>query len=126
MKSTKFIKAGPHLPVKDLRLTLEYYRDQLGFVEEWTWGNLDGGIRRDDLRLLFVENKEFADTINNQAHRLALIWFVEHIDDIFIEFKNRGIEITDEIQAHPYGLKEFAFIDINGYYIRVAENIGEH
>ena len=48
-------------------------------------------------------------------------FFVENIDEIFEEFRNRQIEIADELKLHPYGLREFSFIDINGYYIRVTE-----
>jgi len=117
----KFIKCSPHLPVKNLKLTLEYYRDKLGFTDEWTFGEKDGGICRDDLRLLFAEDKEFTNDINNQDHRLPLMWFVDDIDAIYEEFKERDIEIADELRIHPYGLREFAFIDINGYYIRIAE-----
>ena len=120
-KPKKFLKPLPHLPVKNLQLTLEYYRDKLGFTDEWTFGETDGGIRRDDLRLLFAEDKEFTNDMNNKNHRLPLIWFVDNIDEIYEEFKQRTIELRDELRTHAYGLREFAFIDINGYYIRVAE-----
>jgi uncharacterized glyoxalase superfamily protein PhnB len=125
MKTNKFIKSGPHLPVKNLRLTIDYYRDKLGFTDEWVFGDKDGGIRRDDLRLLFAEDTEFTNDINNKKHRLPLMWFVDNIDDIFAEFKKRDIEIADDLRAYSYGLREFAFIDINGYYIRVAEGSDE-
>lgn len=125
MKAKRFIKSGPHLPVKDLRQTLDFYRDSLGFNDEWTFGDKDGGIRRDDLRLLFAEDLNFVSDINNQNHRLPLMWFVDNIDEIFSELKGRNIEIADDLRAHHYGLKEFAFIDINGYYIRVAEGVDE-
>ncbi|MBD0280290.1 MAG: hypothetical protein ICV81_20340, partial [Flavisolibacter sp.] len=59
--------------------------------------------------------------INNKQHRLPLLWFVDDIEAIYAEFKNRGIEIADDLRTHSYGLREFAFIDINGYYIRIAE-----
>lgn len=32
MKTKKFIRSGPHLPVNNSRATLEYYRDVLGFM----------------------------------------------------------------------------------------------
>lgn len=121
MKAKKFIKSVPHLPVKNLRLTLDFYRDKLGFTDEWTFGEKDGGIRRDDLRLLFAEDTAFTNDINNKQHRLPLMWFVHNIEEIFSEFKKREIELADDLRTHSYGLKEFAFIDINGYYIRVAE-----
>jgi catechol 2,3-dioxygenase-like lactoylglutathione lyase family enzyme len=127
VKAKKFIRSNPHLPVKNLRQTLDYYRDSLGFYDEWTWTDkdgheADGGIRRDDMRLLFGEDPDFVDVISSYPKsRLPLMWFVENIDEIFSEFETRGIEFTDTLRTHTYGLREFAFIDINGYYIRVAE-----
>ena len=121
MKDKKFIKSSPHLPVKNLKRTLDFYRDTPGFYEEWTWGEKDGGIRRDDMRLLFGEDPDFINTINSEKHRLPLMWFVDNIDEIFSEFQRRNIEIADTLRTHSYGRREFAFVDIKGYYIRVAE-----
>ena len=124
MPTIKFSHSNPHLPVKNLRETLDYYRDKLGFYEEWTWGEIDGGIRRDDMRLLFGEDPGFTGAINNEEQRLPLMWFVSNIEEIFSEFKERNIEIASPLAFYDHGLKEFAFIDINGYYIRVAEGTG--
>jgi catechol 2,3-dioxygenase-like lactoylglutathione lyase family enzyme len=123
MEAKTFIRSAPHLPVKNLQQTLDYYRDKLGFYDEWIFENKDGGIRRDDMRLLFTEDSTFLGDINNQKHRLPLLWFVDNIDEIFSELKKREIEIADDLKIHPYGLKEFAFLDINGYYIRVSEGV---
>jgi catechol 2,3-dioxygenase-like lactoylglutathione lyase family enzyme len=121
MKEKKFHRVSPHLPVTNLQQTLHYYRDTLGFHDEWKEGEKDGGISRDYLRLLFAEDPTFTAVINNDQHRLPLMWFVDRIEDIYAEFQARNIEIATPLALHPYGLKEFAFIDINGYYIRVAE-----
>ena len=117
------------MPVRNLEETLIYYRDTLGFYDEWTWANkdgkiTDGGIRRDDMHLLFAEDATFTNTINSyNKSRLPLLWFVDNIDDVYSEFQDKNIEVADTLRAHPYGLREFAFVDINGYYIRVAEAI---
>lgn len=130
MKVKKFIRSNPHLPVKDLQKTLDYYRNTLGFEDEWTLTDKDGyikdgGIRRNDMRLLFEEDPEFTSAINNEKHRLPLMWFVDNIDEIFSDFQKRNIEIASRLKTHSYGLREFAFIDLNGYYIRVAEGVEE-
>jgi len=123
MKAKKFIRNNPHLPVKNLQETLDYYRDVLGFCDEWTFGGGDGGIRRDDLRLLFGEDPEFTADINNPTHCLPIMWFLENIDEVYAEFQQRAITIVAPLKTHIYHLREFAFIDINGYYIRVAEGV---
>jgi|SRR6185503_12650438 len=120
MKTKKFIRSNPHLPVNNLRETLDYYRDTLGFYDEWTWADkdgalTDGGIRRDEMRLLFGQDAAFVKS------GLQLMWFVENIDEIYAEYLAKGIEIVAAPAVHSYGLHEFAFVDINGYYIRVAE-----
>jgi uncharacterized glyoxalase superfamily protein PhnB len=128
MKAKKFIRVNPQITVNNLRQTLDYYRDELGFYDEWTWTNsegniIDGGIRKDDMRLLFSEDPGLNDAINNyKKSRFPLMWFVDNIDEVFCEFQSRNIELADSLREHAYGLKEFSFIDINGYYIRVAES----
>lgn len=121
MKEKRMIRTSPHLPVRNLRETFDFYRTHLGFYEEWTFGEKDGGIRRDELRLMFAEDPDFVAAINNPNHRLPLLWFVENIDGIFVEYKEKNIELADTLRTHSYGMREFAFVDINGYYIRVAE-----
>jgi hypothetical protein len=48
---------------------------------------------------------------------------VENIDEVYNEFLERKIKIADPLRKPPHGLREFAFIDINGYYFRVAEDV---
>jgi uncharacterized glyoxalase superfamily protein PhnB len=121
VKPKKFIRSVPHLPVRNLQETLNYYRDILGFHDEWTFDEKDGGIQRDDMRMLFGENADHVNSVNNPSQRLPLVWFVENIESIYKEFQDRKIKIESPLTEHPYGMKEFAFIDINGYYIRVSE-----
>jgi hypothetical protein len=124
-KAIKFIRNTPQLPVKNLRMTLDYYLDKLGFTDEWVFGDKDGGLRKVELRLLFGEDSAFTNDVNNQQHRLSLMWFVDNIENVFLEYQRRNVELADGLRVHAYGLREFAFFDINGYYIRVAEPIQE-
>ena len=83
MKTKKFIRNNPHLPVKNLRETLTYYHDTLGFYDEWTWANKDGeikdgGRRREDMRLLFGEDPGFTDAVNNRDSKNML---AQHPED---------------------------------------------
>lgn len=124
MKPPKFHKTTPFLPVIDLQETLSFYRDKLGFYDEWVWEVIDGGIRRDEMRLIFQQSPEYTRLINSEHHWFVLIWFVDNVDEIYNELKQK-VEIFSDIGNRPWGIREFSIKDVNGYEIRVAEGIGE-
>lgn len=120
VKSKKFYGINQFIPVKNLKATLDFYRDKLGFYDEWTWNDLDGGIQRDEMRLLFSEESVYRDSFNKDF-RYVQLWFVDNIDQVFKEYRNRGINIVQEIENKTWGTREFIFSDLNGHLIRVAE-----
>jgi uncharacterized glyoxalase superfamily protein PhnB len=123
MKQKKFNRLNAFIPVRDIQETLSYYRDTLGFYEEWTMGT-DGGIRRDDMRVIFCQDPDYLSSINNETYSFTLIWFVDNIDEIYKEFKEeRKIRIAADIENKPWGIREFSIHDINGYLIRISEGI---
>ena len=114
-----FYKTVPFLPVKDLEETVRYYKDELGFTDEWFWGNppTDAGCHRDELSLLFNQNLALAERIEG----FELMMFVDDVDGIYAEFKdNPAIEITSPIKNEPWGIREFTIRDINGYFLRIS------
>ena len=122
MKTKKFNRLNAFIPVRDIRETLDYYKNTLRFSEEWTMGT-DGGLCRDDLRLIFCQDPEYTAHINNDTYSFVLIWFVDNVDDIYLEYKEKGIPITNDIENKPWGIREFTIRDINGYNIRISEAI---
>jgi hypothetical protein len=123
MKEKQFTRLNAFIPVNDIHETLNYYRDRLGFYEEWTM-DTDGGIRRDSMRLIFKQDPDYVSVLNNETYRFVLIWFVENVDEIYKEFKEeRKIIIVSDIENKPWGIREFSIYDINGYLIRISEGI---
>lgn len=127
MKEKYFDHTVPFLPVRDLQETIGYYRDTLGFTDEWFWENTDAGIARDDMHMLFSRNPPFVEAIRAAGGErgFEVMWFVDNVDEIYDEFKAKGIEIASDLVDEPWGVREFAFRDVNGYYIRVAEGAEE-
>ncbi|MCW5909681.1 MAG: VOC family protein [Cyclobacteriaceae bacterium] len=122
MKQKTFYKVTPFIPVESLQQTLNYYKDKLGFDKEWVMGK-DGGIQRDEMRLLFGENPDHLLLINNDKYRLELVWFVDCVDEIYNEYKEKEIDVLTESTDEPWGIREFTIKDINGYLIRISETI---
>jgi len=122
MKEKKFQRVNPFLPVNNLKDTLSFYKNKLGFYDEWTWEEMDGGIRRDDMHLIFQQAPAYTRLINSSSHWFVLMWFVDNADEVYKEFKEKEIELISEIGDRPWGTREFSIRDINGYEIRVAES----
>lgn len=123
MSDKKFHNIVPFIPVRDLYETIDYYKSKLGFYNEWFWEDSDAGICRNDMFLLFTKNPEYVMQINDEHKHFELMWFVDAIDEVYREFKNNEVKIVSEPKDEPWGQREFAFMDINGYYIRVAEQL---
>src|SRR5438067_1006517 len=111
MKEKKFCKLTPHLPVKDVKETIEWYKQNLGFINEWYYGDpvTDGGCNRDELRILFGKPSTPFET----PHDLSLIFFVSNVEAVYEEIQQRSLKILDPLRQHDYGIKEFAIADIN-------------
>jgi len=125
MKPKKFNRFNAFIPVKDIRQTLDYYRDALGFYDEWIMGT-DGGVRRDDMQVIFCQEPGYIKQINDGTYRLVLFWFVDNVDEIYREFTDdRKLQIVDDLATRPWGMREFSIYDINGYLIRISEETGE-
>ena len=122
MKDQKIYKVVPFLPVKDLKETINFYKEYLGFSNEWFWEETDAGISRDELRLLFNRNPTHAERINSPNQSLEVCWFVDNVDEFYKEYKEKGVQIVSELKNEPWGIREFTIKDINGYWIRVGES----
>jgi catechol 2,3-dioxygenase-like lactoylglutathione lyase family enzyme len=121
--SSNFSHAVPFVPVRDLKETINYYRDQLGFNEEWFWEDTDAGIRRNDLRLLFMHDPEFVSRINSNGRHFEICWFVNNVEEVYDEYKKKDIRIVSPLESKPWQMKEFTIEEINGYWIRIGTGI---
>ena len=117
-----FYKTIPFLPVRDVRETISYYKTQLGFKDEWFWGDppTDAGCQRDELSLLFNQNPVLAEKI----HGFEMVMFVDDVDGIYEEFsRNANIKMSASLKDEPWGIREFTIQDINGYLLRISCSI---
>lgn len=121
MSEKKFWKVSPHLPVKDVKETVEWYKQNLGFGEEWFYGDpiTDGDCRRDEMRFLFGIGSEPFQPLKD----ISLILFVSNVDEVYNEVTERRLPITREIKDYDYGIREFSILDCNGYLLRFSESI---
>jgi uncharacterized glyoxalase superfamily protein PhnB len=112
----------PVLPVPDVVAAAEHYRDCFGFEISFLWGDPPqyATTRRDDAGVHFTKG-EVPDRIRGQASDIYL--FVSDIDDVFGELKERGANVVMDLETWPYGMREFAVEDLNGYRLCFGEGV---
>ncbi|HEY7086438.1 MAG TPA: GNAT family N-acetyltransferase [Tepidisphaeraceae bacterium] len=112
------ISSEPIFAVSDVRETVRFYRDVLGFESEWLYENPPnfGGVRWGKAHIMFCLQPEMKDKIEGRQH-----WFkVEDVDAIYARHKSAGAPIISDIANRPWGMREYTVRDINGYHLRFA------
>jgi len=102
--------------VNDLNRTFDFYK-QLGFSASLSEGTLR--VELGDFKLAFID--ENTTIIKNESGAkpkgLGVFTYVEvdNVDEYFKSLKEKGINITNEPRDWPWGKREFAVKDPDGY-----------
>ena len=123
MSPVELLYAIAVLTVSDLKRSLDFYRDQLGFDTDFQMdgypGNPSGyaGVSRGAMALhLDGGTHEF-------AHRPGHCRFhIRGVDELYAELEPRGVVKSDErLATMPHGLRQFSVLDLDGNRITFAE-----
>lgn len=112
----------PILAVADIQATVAFYCQQLDFSLEFLFGDPPdyGAVGWHDW-----SGDGAVIQLDQQPHLppgrkdVGLFLFVgPEIDSLYTTYQNRGVTIVREIATQPWGLREFALEDCNGYVLR--------
>jgi uncharacterized glyoxalase superfamily protein PhnB len=125
MKSPRLTSSAPVLLVRDLVAAANHYRDALGFTYDRFWGEPPDFVilNRDGLSLMLsLAPPGHAITPHWRVNGIwnAYFW-VEGVDALFAELKNRGAKIDYGLADKPYGVREFGIQDLDGHDIAFGE-----
>ena len=105
---TPFSHPTPELPVADVELAQQHYRDVLGFEIGWLEpGKEIGAVSRGDVAIFFRKK--------TPPFEPAVHWvFVADIDAAYEELQRLGARITGLLEKKPWGVRQFTVEDIDG------------
>lgn len=113
---------APILAVPNVEAATEFYSDKLGFTIGFLYGDppTHAGIHRGEWT---SEGAHIQFTLTDQPlpERPSVGFYVfmgEDVDGLFEEYQAAGVHIEREPTDEPWGMREFAIRDCNGYLLR--------
>jgi RimJ/RimL family protein N-acetyltransferase/uncharacterized glyoxalase superfamily protein PhnB len=111
----------PILGTKDVRATAEFYRDKLGFQIGFLYGEPPtyAGVQLGEWTMSGANIHIAHAEPPPSPQGLALYFNVgPDIDALYATCAARGVEVMGEVVQQPWGMREFAIRDCNGYVLR--------
>jgi RimJ/RimL family protein N-acetyltransferase/catechol 2,3-dioxygenase-like lactoylglutathione lyase family enzyme len=116
----RFYGLHPVLQVGDIQATAAFYRDVLGFEIDFMYGEPPeyAGISRGDwtVERAQLHIAQVAAPPETAGANLYITVGPE-LDQLCEQYRQNGVDIFSEPQTFPWGRREFAIRDLNGYQI---------
>jgi uncharacterized glyoxalase superfamily protein PhnB len=109
-------RIAPELPVSDLRGSIEYYEQKLGFQVALEMPAGDYAIvERDGIAIHL-----FRDDSGSHSP-VGVHIFTHQLDELHAELQQRGARLTQQIVRKPWGNRDFRVNDDSGNEIKFTE-----
>jgi uncharacterized glyoxalase superfamily protein PhnB len=128
----KFTKLTPNLVVRDVEAAVHFYQTVLGFqpaikvpdTAPYVFASVVSG----DVEIFFNDQKAVAADYPPLAKdpiggTMTLFLECEGIEDILRAVEKSGARIVMPLKTQFYGMREFAFVDPQGWTVTMAERV---
>jgi uncharacterized glyoxalase superfamily protein PhnB len=115
----------PGFTVNDIERSLAWYRDVLGCVvnDRWEHEGRLGGVEMMAGNVIFMLSqddwKKGRDRVKGEGVRLYCTT-VQDVDVLARQIKARGGTLTQEPRDEPWGMRDIALVDPDGYKITIG------
>jgi uncharacterized glyoxalase superfamily protein PhnB len=122
-------KLTPNFMVEDVRKTIGFYQNVLGFEVVTTVEDEDeigfAIMHRDQIEIMFQSRKSLSENVpalTGSAIGASQTLYIEvtGIDQLYEQLRSK-VEVVVEMHSTFYGTREFYFKDINGYILSFSE-----
>ena len=135
----RMVRTVPALPVRDMRLATDFYRERFGFevfhqehafailkrdeIELHLWAASDEGWRtRPDLLARVVSSGAESFIAGTASCRIEV---ADGIDELFAEYQASGVlyDSNTRVELEPWGVRDFATLDLERNLLTFYERV---
>jgi uncharacterized glyoxalase superfamily protein PhnB len=118
--------SAPVLLVRNVVDSANYWRDRVGFHYDRLWGEPPCFcILERDGRHLMLNQAPDGTEIRPHWQVVDQLWnvyfWVDDVDSLYAELRERGAAIDYELHNKPYGCREFGIQDLDGHDIAFGQ-----
>jgi uncharacterized glyoxalase superfamily protein PhnB len=107
-------QALPMLPLDNVAAGVAHYRDVLGFHINYQQEDL-GVMDRGEVTVLLIARTERHKGIGSAE------FYIEDADSLYAELRAKGANVQGEPVSHPWGLRDFRVLDLEGNELIFAQ-----
>ena len=124
-ESVRIRQVLPSLAVNDINLSLAWYRDILGFVTIRVWAHqgktTSAILRAGDTEFLVTQDDSIRGRERPKGEGLRLYCLTrQDVDRLAEDIQARGGRLAQEPMDQPWGARDLAVIDPDGFRISIA------
>ena len=116
------VDINPKLPMRDKKVTREFYTNRLGF-KEFGSADFDGYLmmEKDQIQIHFFEFKE----LNPKENYGQVYIRTDNIEEFYKSLLERRTEIhpNGKLESKPWGQKEFSILDPDSNLLTFGQSI---
>ena len=112
---------SPTLAVRNMKQTMEFYKNSLGFKMGMAFPDADNpeyaDLSKDEMDLMFIPAENIGIGSEEKLGVGVDIYMQidGDIDEYYNELQNKGVKVVVDIKDEPYGIRDFTVEDIDGY-----------
>ena len=112
--AARLSRLAPELPAADMRASIQYYVERLGFSLAM---QMEGYaiVERDGVAI------HLFDDAGRERSPVGVHIFSPELDELSAEFERRGAKIVQGIEVKSWGNREFRLVDVCGNELKFTE-----
>ena len=121
--SSQIYSTVPVIATDDIKASLSYYIDVLGFSLDFKYGEptVYAGVKSGSAQIYLTHEPDLVNVIKEKNLSPEIFIWTPDAVRLFKEHVDKGAEIFEPISDRSWGTRQYVIKEINGYHLKFAQ-----